>query len=195
MTLLVSSYIRLTGVVHSINSGNIPPDNTINEGYIRHPVLTFFHILPGCLFLLSGAWQFIRPMRNRLIHIHRWNGRIYLISGLIIGITGIIMGLFLHFGGFAETLAATGFGIYFLYALLRAYKHIRKKEYGFHREWMIRAYSIGLAVATIRPLTWLFFTFSEIPFNNFFGIAFWIAFILHTIIAEIWVKYTRTLNR
>ncbi|MGN7785816.1 DUF2306 domain-containing protein [Niabella sp. 22666] len=191
LTLLVSSYIRIASVVDSLSTGNLPSNGTIDAGYVRNPVLICLHIAPGCLFLLSGAWQFIRPMRNRLIHIHRWNGRLYILLGLIIGISGILMGALLRFGGIIETWAATGFGIFFLYALLKAYQHIRRKQYALHREWMIRAYSIGIAVATIRPLTGLFFTFSNIPFNQFFGITFWIAFILHTVVAEIWIRYTR----
>lgn len=191
MTLLVSSYIRLTRVTNSINYGNIPPDGTIDIGYVENPALTFLHILPGCFFILSGAWQFIRPMRNRLIHVHRWNGRIYIILGLTIGITGIAMGINLGFGGTAETSASIVFGLFFLYALLKAYWHIMRKQFILHREWMIRAYSIGLAVATIRPLTGLFFTFTGVPFHTFFGISFWIAFIVHASIAEIWIIYTR----
>ncbi|WP_144282000.1 DUF2306 domain-containing protein [Chryseobacterium echinoideorum] len=192
VTLLVSSCIRLARVTHSLNYGEIPAVGTIDIGYVQNPVLTFLHILPGCFFMLSGAWQFIRPIRNRLIHVHRWNGRIYIVLGLVIGITGIAMGIKLSFGGMAEASASIVFGLFFLYALLKAYWCIRRKQFTLHREWMIRAYSIGLAVATIRPLTGLFFSFTAIPFHTFFGISFWIAFILNVGIAEIWIRYTRS---
>ena len=119
------------------------------------------------------------------------NGRIYIILGLIIGVTGIAMGINLGFGGSAETSASIVVGFFFLYALLKAYWQIIKKQFILHREWMIRAYSIGLAVATIRPLTGLFFTFTDVPFHTFFGISFWIAFIVNASIAEIWINYTR----
>lgn len=191
LTLLVSSFIRLARVTNSINYGNIPPNGTIDIGYVENPILTILHILPGCFFILSGAWQFIRPLRNRLIHVHQLNGRIYIILGLIIGVTGIAMGINLGFGGSAETSASIVFGLFFLYALIRSYRHIIKKQFTLHREWMIRAYSIGLAVAIIRPLTGLFFTFTDIPFHTFFGISFWIAFIVHASFAEIWIIYTR----
>jgi hypothetical protein len=63
-----------------------------------------------------------------------------------------------------------------------------------HREWMIRAFAIGLAVATIRPIVGLFFAFSRLTHltpQQFFGTAFWLGFTLHLIAAEIWINYTR----
>jgi len=48
--------------------------------------------------------------------------------------------------------ATTLFATFFLFALCKAFWHIRRREVALHREWMIRAFSIGLAVATIRPI-------------------------------------------
>jgi len=55
---------------------------------------------------------------------------------------------------------------------------------------MIRAFSVGLAVATIRPIVGMFFAtsrFSGLTPREFFGIAFWIGFVLHLIAAEAWI--------
>ena len=63
---------------------------------------------------------------------------------------------------------------------------------------MIRAFAIGLAVATIRPINAMFFalyiTRGFLSPHEFFGIAFWIGFTLHAIIAEIWIGFTRSYN-
>lgn len=56
---------------------------------------------------------------------------------------------------------------------------------------MIRAYSIDLAVATIRPIVGIFFAtsrFSHLAPREFFGVAFWIGFVLHLIAAETWIR-------
>ena len=93
-----------------------------------------------------------------------------------------------------ETAATTLFALVFLFALTKAFLHIRGREIAQHREWMIRAFAIGLAVATIRPIVGLFFAFSRITHQTpreFFGIAFWIGFTLHLIAAEAWINYTR----
>jgi hypothetical protein len=83
------------------------------------------------------------------------------------------------------------FAIFFLVALSKAWRHILRKETALHREWMIRAYAIGLAVATIRPIMVLFFAFSGLKPQVFFGTAFWIGFTIHLMAAEIWVNWTR----
>ena len=62
-----------------------------------------------------------------------------------------------------------------------------------HREWMIRAFAVGLAVATIRPIIGIFFATNRISGmapHEFFGIAFWIEFTLHLIVAEAWIHAT-----
>jgi hypothetical protein len=56
---------------------------------------------------------------------------------------------------------------------------------------MIRAFAIGLAVATVRPIVGMFFAFSGLSPQEFFGFAFWIGFTLHLIAAEVWINYTR----
>jgi hypothetical protein len=58
---------------------------------------------------------------------------------------------------------------------------------------MIRAFSMGLAVAAIRPIMGVFFATSPLSGltpREFFGIAFWIGFVLHLIAAEAWIHTT-----
>jgi hypothetical protein len=104
------------------------------------------------------------------------------------------MGFTMAIGGIIETLAATIFGIAFIFSLLKAYLHIIKREIALHREWMIRALAIGLAVSTTRPIMGVFFSTSRLTgltVHQFFGVAFWIAFVLHITVAEIWIRRTR----
>lgn len=192
ITLFVSTTMRVLNLNNVFETGFMPPRQSIDYGYARQPVLTLLHILPGALFIVLGALQFVKNIRRNFIKIHRFMGRIYILLGLIVGITAIIMGFLMKFGGLAETTAVLVFSSYFLLALLKAYKHIRNREYDLHREWMIRGYAIGLAVATMRPIIGLFFAFTQIPFNRFFGYVFWIAFIIHLIVAEWWIRFTRS---
>lgn len=191
ITLFVSASIRTKELVESMNTGNMPFPGTIEHGYALKPWLTLIHILPGVVFLVLGALQFVKKIRNNQISFHRWSGRVYLILGIIIGVSAIIMSYTIRYGGYIETAAVSVFGSFFLFSLVKAYLHIRRKEFAVHREWMIRAYAIGLAVATMRPVIGLFFAFSEMKFHEFFGIVFWIAFILHTLVAEWWIRFTR----
>jgi hypothetical protein len=56
---------------------------------------------------------------------------------------------------------------------------------------MIRAFAIGLAVATMRPMVGAFFAFSGLPIREFFGTVFWAGFTTHAIGAEVLINCTR----
>ncbi len=50
------------------------------------------------------------------------------------------------------------------------------------------------AVATIRPLVGIFYATSRLSGltpHEFFGVAFWLGFVLHLIVAETWINLTR----
>lgn len=142
--------------------------------------------------MILGPLQFMAGVRRRHIGFHRLSGRIYIISAYIIGISALYMPFVLRpIGGLNEAAATSLYAILFLVSLSKAWWHIVHKRVALHREWMIRAFSIGLAVGTIRPIIAIFFAFSGLPPQIFFGTAFWIGFTLQLLAAEIWINYTR----
>jgi uncharacterized membrane protein len=152
------------------------------------------HIIPAFLFMVLGPLQFVQPIRSRYLRFHRWSGRILVASGLIIGFTAIWMSLTMSIGGVNQAAATLLFAILFLFSLGKAFLHIRRREIPQHREWMLRAFAIGLAVATIRPIVGVFFAtsrFTHLTPHDFFGTAFWIGFTVQLIAAEAWILYTR----
>lgn len=167
----------------------------LDDLFARYPVLTLVHILPGLLFMILGPLQFSATLRSRHPKWHRRSGRVYLVCALVIGLTALVMTFAMPaIGGVNQAAATTLFALLFLFALGKAYWHILRREIAQHREWMIRAFTIGLAVATIRPIVGLFFAtsrFSGLTPYEFFGTAFWIGFVLHIIAAEIWIQWTR----
>ena len=171
----------------------------LDDIFARYPVLTLIHILPALVFLILAPLQFSQAFRERHLRWHRLNGRILLVCGLVIGVSALVMSFGMPaIGGVNQAAATTFFALFYLIALGKAYRHIRRREIAQHREWMIRAFSIALAVATIRPIVAIFFAtsrFSGLTPDEFFGTAFWIGFVLHLIAAEVWVNRTRPLRK
>jgi uncharacterized membrane protein len=166
----------------------------LDKVFARHPILTMIHIVPGLLFMVLGPFQFSKSIRARHLQWHRWNGRIFVAVGFIIGISALVMSFTMQsIGGVNQAAATILFGAFFLFALSKAVWHIIRREIVLHRQWMIRSYAIGLAVATIRPIIGIFFATSPLtgltPYQ-FFGTAFWIGFVLHLIAAEAWIHIT-----
>ena len=159
--------------------------------------LTLAHILPALLFMVLGPLQFIKSLRSKHPQFHRWSGRVFLTASAIVGVTGLTMAFGKTVGGIDEKAAITLFGTFFLVALGKALWHATHGEFARHREWMIRGYAIGLAVATIRPIIGMFFAAAVLSGHTpepkeFFGTAFWVGFTLQTMAAEIWINYTRS---
>ncbi len=174
-----------------LGGGQSNPAAALDAGFTRHTALTLVHILPGGLFLALALLQFMPGIRQRHLQFHRWMGRTLVVTGLIIGISALVMSFTMNIGGPNETAATTLYAIVFLFCLVKAYRLIRRKEVARHREWMIRAYAVGLGVATTRPIVGMFFAFRRLTPHEFFGIAFWLGFTITFLAGEAWIDYTR----
>lgn len=176
----------------TFGNGGSSPAAGLDAGFARNEFLTLLHILPGALFLILAAVQFMPSVRHRHLQFHRWSGRFLVILGLIIGISALVMSYKMNIGGANETAATTLYSIVFLFCISKAYLLARRREITRHREWMIRAYAVGLGVATTRPIVGAFFAFRRLTPHEFFGIAFWLGFTTTFMAAEAWIDYTRT---
>jgi uncharacterized membrane protein len=172
------------------------PAAVLDAHFSNHRGLTLTHILPAMLFMIFGPLQFVKRLRATYPAVHRWSGRIFLLASAMVGVTGLAMSFGETIGGRDEKAATVLFGTFFLIALAKAFGHALHREFAQHREWMIRGYAIGLAVATVRPIVGAFFAAAVIRGHTphpseFFGTAFWIGFTLQTMVAELWILRTR----
>jgi len=172
------------------------PAAALDAHFADHRALTLAHILPALLFVLLGPLQFVRRVRSKHPRFHRWSGRVFLTAGGIVGVSGLTMAFRKTIGGFDEKAAIILFGTFFLIAFSKGLWHAIHRESAPHREWMIRGYAIGLAIAAVRPIMGTFFAAALLRGHTpepsqFFGSAFWIGFVLLFIAAELWINYTR----
>ncbi|HWC20582.1 MAG TPA: DUF2306 domain-containing protein [Terriglobales bacterium] len=166
----------------------------LDEQFIKKRVVTLIHIIPGLILLTLVPFQFSTSFRSRHLRAHRWIGRTVISLGLVVGISAIPLSRE-PVGGGVEISSIAFFDAFFLIALVKAFVHIRRRELALHREWIIRAMSIALGVATVRPIMGIFFATSPrtgLTPRQFFGIAFWIGFSLTYIAGELWIHYTRS---
>ncbi len=191
ITVVIRRSLTLAGVIKPFVH---PKYGAFDTGFQLNKALTFVHIIPGALFMILAPLQFVPGIRARHLWFHRLSGRIVVVLGLVIGVTALIMSFKTNIGGATETSATVLFAIIFLFSLAKGFYHISRHEVALHREWMIRMFAIGFAIATVRPIVGLFFAFSRLSPYQFFGIAFWIGFTIHLIAAEVWINYTRKRN-
>lgn len=165
-----------------------------NPAFVDHAVITRTHVVLGGVYLLWGAFQFVPRIRNRHPAYHRRSGRALVGMGLVVGVTALFLGVVIAFGGNAERVVIAAFGGLFLLALVLGLVRIRQGRVAQHREWMIRAYAIGLSVATMRLLLIPALMLTDLPDDQvawLFSGSFAVAFAIHAAVAELWIRRTR----
>jgi hypothetical protein len=177
--------------------GAAPQFADLDAEFANKPILTLTHIVPALVFVVLIPFQFSRSFRNRHLQAHRWVGRTAMSLGVIVGLSALPMSRH-PIGGALEASATLFFDGFFLLSLTKAFLHIRRGAVALHREWVIRAMSIALGIATVRPIMGMFFatsTLTRLAPRDFFGLAFWTGFTLTYTAGELWIRYTRTSSR
>ena len=118
------------------------------ESTLRYVGL-FVHAFSGGIALLIGPFQFLDGFRKRRQNIHRWMGRIYLVSILIGGLSAFIIAPGM-ISGLVGEVGLLSLAVLWLWTGWNAYSSIRKGDVKSHREWMIRSFALTFAAATLR---------------------------------------------
>lgn len=161
----------------------------------RHPWATLLHVAPAAVFMVLAPLQFSRRIRSRHVRWHRWSGRLLVALGVPIGLTGLYFGVLMPFGGLTEATGIAFFGLIFLFALVRAFVAIRRRDTATHREWMIRMFAIAVGVSAVRLAGSIFLLTTREGPVAWFGYTVWIGFSATLVAAELWIRATRRPRR
>jgi len=166
-----------------------------NPGFFRFPTIIALHVVLGGVYLALAPFQFARRVRSRHLGYHRWAGRFLVATGLVVGVTALFIGFVIPFSGTPERVIIGLFGGLFLFALGKGFVHIRAGRVALHREWMIRAFAIGLSIATMRLIFVPALIIVADPTQGQIAllsiVSFAVAFVVHASVAEAWIRITR----
>jgi uncharacterized membrane protein len=107
------------------------------------------HIFSGAIAIMVGWLQFNRNLLAKRPKWHRALGKVYVVTALICGLSGIYIG----FHATGGPIAATGFisvGAIYFYTTLQAYLAIKNKQIARHQTMMMYSYAACLAAVTLR---------------------------------------------
>lgn len=165
-----------------------------SQNYVNHPIPIVIHIVAGIVFNLLGPFQLIASLRQRLPRFHRISGRIFIVAGLVSGASALWMNQFFPaFGGVLKYSSNLIFGLGSIIAIGIALHAILNRNVTRHRAWMIRAYAMGLGVATQRLLLMPYFFAFGIPEGETLGALLWICWLINMAVAE-WAIRRKTLS-
>jgi len=122
-----------------------------NARFFASPLPVVIHIVGASLFAPLGAFQFAASFRRRRPGWHRVAGRVLVICGLLVGLSGLWMTLFYPRPvGDGDLLAAFRllFGSAMVLSIALSFIAIRRGDVARHRAWMMRGYALGLGAGT-----------------------------------------------
>ena len=180
--------IRIATDAPFLISGAEPEPEDFESRYVAHPWLAYLHMTPGVLYLLGAPLQLSERIRTRHYTLHRRLGRVPAPAALLSVIFALLFGLRYPWGGLGEAMATAVFSCWFVACLALAVSAIRRGDVINHRRWMIRAFVTGVAVGTARIWIGVLFLPGLLDAHNSFAAAFWIAFSLHVLAGEWWIR-------
>ncbi|WP_236030051.1 DUF2306 domain-containing protein [Paractinoplanes lichenicola] len=124
------------------------------------PAPVVIHIIGALIYSLVGAFQFETHFRRTHPVWHRRAGRILVVAGLAVALSGAWMTLFSDLpthDGTVVNVTRLIVSAVMTYGLVVAVVAIRGRDVRRHRAWMIRAYALALGAGTqaftLGPLT------------------------------------------
>jgi uncharacterized membrane protein len=195
-TLALGAAVSILALVGVAASATHYLQEPYNPGFLRFPTVVALHVVLGGVYLALATFQFVKRIRSRHLAYHRRIGRLLVAVGVMVGATALFMGFVIPKGGSPERVVIGLFGTVFLVALVKGFVHVRAGRVSLHREWMIRAFAIGLAIATARLIFYpaLLITTtdpSDRRFGTLLAVALAVAFVFHVSVAELWICVTR----
>ncbi len=176
---------RLSELIHP-TQGRPPQMAVLDAAFSSHALLTSVHIIPAAVFVVLAVWVLLGRAPELL-------ARLFFPAGALTGVTAYLMSSY-AIGGWVERSAVFIFDTWFLISLTRAYWLHLRGDAARERVWTTRAVGILLGIATTRPVVGVFFASSSrthLRPSQLFGIAFWIGFLINTVVIELWLHSKR----
>ncbi len=187
---LLALLIALASSRYFIQSPEVAIGPPLGKRFAEYITPLLFHAGGGMLALSLGPWGFWGTFRNRHLSLHRWMGRIYLLSVMVGGVAGFYLAA-TAFGGLPARIGFSLLAALWLTTGALAYRHIRLGNVQMHREWMIRNYALTFSAVMLRVWLPLFMTLGY-KFPEAYITVAWLCWVPNLLIAELIISRGKT---
>jgi uncharacterized membrane protein len=189
---LLLIYLLFCGLMLRIISQYIPAGTDtaflgIKQQYIDIPgylAAFYIHVFTALLALPAGLTQFFKTILRRRPRIHRVNGRVYVLSILLLGgPSGFFIGIWAN-GGLSSQIAFCLLAILWVFFTARAWRHAVAGRIRQHKADMYRSFALTLSAITLRAWKYVIIAgFHPRPMDAYRIVA-WLGWTLNLAIAE-----------
>jgi hypothetical protein len=152
----VASFYSLTalrGDYHAwkFTNGYIP-------GVTRGNWAVVMHVASAGVLMLAGAVQLVPQVRSRFPVFHRWNGRVYMLTALILSVAGLYMTWIRgSVGDVSQHLGSTLNAVLIWLFGAMALRYALARDFRTHRRWALRLFLVVSASWFLRIMLFLSF--------------------------------------
>ncbi|MBZ5522042.1 MAG: DUF2306 domain-containing protein [Acidobacteriia bacterium] len=110
----------------------VPGDTAGNLAFAAHALL-------AAVITFGGAIQLIPQIRSRAISVHRWIGRLFMVTALGLSVSGLYVIWTRNHGGIARIANTTNAVLIIVFSVL-AWRSALRRDLSIHRRWALRTY-------------------------------------------------------
>ena len=118
----------------------------VSPGYVHGDSMGNFalamHLVVAVIITVGGPLQLIPQVRARVPVFHRWNGRVYLLTAFLAGISGLYL-VWIRGGVFGNVVQHAGISLNAVLILLcgaMALRYALARRFDVHRRWALRLF-------------------------------------------------------
>lgn len=159
------------------------------------------HFAAGGIILILGCIQLLQTVRVNYPAVHRWLGRVYILSCILTALGGLSF-IFIKgtIGGLVMDIGFSGYGLLMFWAAIETFRHAKARRLEHHRAWAIRLFALAIGSWLYRMDYgfWLLFTDGlghtetfDGPFDYFMSFFFYLPNLL---IAELFIRRQKLLQ-
>lgn len=169
---LFGVYIILVYQVSTF-TGNFEKWNTVlPKGYVPNDfkgnLIVGIHVVLAAIIVIGGPLQIIPKIREQFPTFHRWLGRVYVITAIIVSLAGLIM--VWTRGTVGDLTQHVNISIQSVYIVIFAVftiKSAREKYFTKHKMWALRLFMVcsGVWFFRVGLMAWLIINQAPVGFN------------------------------
>lgn len=116
------------------------------------------HVASAAFLMLAGALQLVPQVRSRFPVFHRWNGRVYMLTAVILSVAGLYMTWIRgSVGDASQHLGSTLNAVLIWLFAAMALRYALARDFRTHRRWALRLFLVVSASFFIRIMLFLSF--------------------------------------
>lgn len=145
----------------------VMPDGYI-AGATMHNLILAIHLVFVVVILVGGVLQLTPAVRRLWPRFHRWNGRVYLLSALLLSIGGLYMVWTRNTGGDVWQHLSTSINALLIIGCgVMAVRHAMAREFAAHRRWALRLFLVvgGVWFFRIGLMFWILVNRGPVGFD------------------------------